>query len=316
MPKAKAKNCKIGRIGVLMGGSSSERKISLKSGQAVYQALKEQNPEVVPLDIRNNSLKKIKQAKISFAFIALHGKFGEDGTIQRILESLHIPYTGSGVIASSLCLDKIASRRIFEHHSIPVPKYDILNRKYRKRYIKELDLEFPIVVKPSTQGSSIGVTFVDKTWQLKQALILAFNYDDTIIIEKYIPGREITVGILEDRPLPVVEIVPKKRFFDFQAKYEEGKSDYVVPAKLPQRHYKKAQEIALLAHQALGCRVFSRVDMILNKGTPFVLEVNSIPGLTSRSLLPMAAQVEGISFGQLCLKIVQSSIKGYKDARA
>ncbi len=299
-----------------MGGSSSEREISLKSGRAVYQALKGQNPDVVPLDIRNNSSEEIKRAKISFAFIALHGKFGEDGTIQRILESLHIPYTGSGVIASSLCLDKVASRRVFKHHNIPVPKFDILNRKHRKKYLKQLDLEFPVVVKPSTQGSSIGVTFVDKTCQLKQALDFAFSYDKTIIIEKYIPGREITVGILEDRPLPVVEIVPKKRFFDFQAKYEKGKTDYVVPAKLPQKYYNKAQETALLAHQVLGCRAFSRVDMILSKGIPFVLEVNSIPGLTSRSLLPMAAQVEGISFGQLCLKIVHSTIKRYKERYA
>lgn len=300
---------KLGRIGVLMGGLSSEREISLKSGKAVYQALKQQGLNVIYLDIHNNSLNKIKQAKISVAFIALHGKFGEDGTVQRMLESLRIPYTGSGVIASELCLDKLASRQIFKHYNIPVPEYDVLNRKSWKKHLKELKLKFPVVVKPSSQGSSIGVSFVDKTDDLSGALRLAFKYGDAVIIEKYIKGREITVGILEEKPLPVVEIVPKKVFFDFQAKYEHGKSNYVVPAKLPRSYYNQAQQVGLLAHHALGCRTFSRVDMILSRGSPFVLEVNSIPGLTATSLLPMAAGAGGISFGQLCLKIIQSVFK-------
>ena len=300
---------KLGRIGVLMGGASSERKISLKSGRAVYQALKEQGLDVLAIDIGNNSLKKIKQAKISYAFIALHGKFGEDGTVQRVLESLNIPYTGSGVRASYLCLDKIASRRIFKHYDIPIPEYDILEHKSWRRRMRGLSLDFPVVVKPSSQGSSIGISFVDRPSKLTQALNLAFKYDDTIMVEEYIRGREITVGILEDEVLPVVEIVPKARFFDFQAKYEKGKSDYICPAKLPQRHYRKAQKLGLLAHNALGCRTFSRVDMILGRDAPFVLEVNSIPGLTSTSLLPMAAAARGISFKQLCLKIASAHKK-------
>ena len=303
------KRDKIGRIGVLMGGPSSEREISLKSGKAVYQALKEQGLDVVPLDIRNDSSKKIKRAKISCAFIALHGKFGEDGAIQRILESLRIPYTGSGVIASRLCLDKLASRRIFKQYNIPVPECDVLNRKSWQKRLKELTLKFPVVVKPSSQGSSIGVTFVDKIRNLNRAINIAFKYDDTVMIEKYIKGKEITVGILEERPLPVVEIFPKRRFFDFQAKYVKGKSDYVVPAKLPKASYNQAQRVGRLAHKALGCRTFSRIDMILSRGTPFVLEVNSIPGLTRMSLLPMAAGACGVDFAQLCLKIVQSALK-------
>lgn len=309
MLKVRAKKYKLGRIGVLMGGPSSERQISLKSGQAVYRALKEQGLDAVPLDIRNDPSKRIKKAGISIAFIALHGRFGEDGTIQRILESLHIPYTGSGTIASYLCLDKIASRRIFKNYNIPVPEYDILNRKSWKMYFKRLDFKFPVVVKPSSQGSSIGVSFVDRANKLEQALDYAFSYDETIIIEKYIEGREVTVGILEDKPLPVIEISPLRKFFDFQAKYEKGKSDYIVPARLPPASYSRIQRTGLLAHQALGCHTFSRVDMILNRGTPYVLEVNSIPGLTSTSLLPMAARAQGISFGQLCLKIIHSAIK-------
>jgi D-alanine-D-alanine ligase len=166
-----------------------------------------------------------------------------------------------------------------------------------------------VVVKPSSQGSSVGITFVERPAELNRAIGCAFKYDDKVIIEKYIAGREITVGILEEESLPVVEIVPKNEFFDFQAKYEKGKTDYLVPAKLPQKQYKRAQDIGLLAHQALGCRGFSRVDMILSQGTPFVLEVNSIPGLTSSSLLPMAARAKGISFPRLCLKIVHSAWK-------
>jgi D-alanine-D-alanine ligase len=306
---------KIGRIGVLMGGPSSERKISLKSGRAVYQALKEQGLDVVPLDIRNNSLRKIKRAGLSMAFIALHGKFGEDGTLQRELECLRIPYTGSGVEASSLCLDKVACRRILRESDIPVPEAFVLNRKSWKSDLKKPDFEFPVVVKPSSQGSSIGIGFVEKPAGLNPAVDNAFKYDDKVIIEKYITGREITVGILEEKSLPVVEIAPEKGFFDFQAKYEKGKTDYLVPAKLPQRQYKRAQDIGLLAHQALGCRGVSRVDMILSRGRPFVLEVNTIPGLTSSSLLPMAARAQGISFSRLCLKIVHSALKRKKGDR-
>jgi len=301
---------RFGRIGVLMGGSSSERKISLKSGREVYQALKKQGLDVIPLDIKSpNCLTTIKKAKISCAFIALHGRFGEDGAIQKILESLKVAYTGSGVAASYLCLDKIASRRIFTERNIPVPEYNILNRKSWQRRLKELSFSFPVVVKPSSEGSSVGISFVDKESKLRAAIEQAFRYGKAIIIEKYIKGREITVGILGQRTLPVVEIVPSRRFFDFQAKYEKGKSDYVVPAKITQRHYRNAQDLSLLAHRALGCAGFSRVDMILAKSGPVVLEVNSIPGLTSMSLLPMAARAAGINFNQLCLKIVQSALR-------
>jgi len=301
---------RFGRIGVLMGGPSNERDISLKSGRTVYQALKSQGLNVMPLDIKStNCLKKIKKARIKVAFIALHGKFGEDGTVQEILESLGIPYTGSGVIASYLCLNKIASRRIFKHNKIPSPEYNILHRRTWKECIENLKLKFPLVVKPSSEGSSIGVSFVHKSSELAKAIRLAFRYDDTIIIEKYIKGREITVGILKEKPLPIVEIIPKNKFFNFQAKYVKGKSDYIVPAKIPKTHYKRAQELGALAHKALGCQGFSRVDMILEKRGPVVLEVNSIPGLTSTSLLPMAASVCGLDFGRLCVEIIKLSYK-------
>lgn len=301
---------KFGKIGVLMGGSSSERKISLKSGKAVYQALKGQGLDVVALDIKStNCSEQIKRAKIKVAFIALHGEFGEDGTIQSILETLRISYTGSGVMASYLCLDKIVSKRIFKQRKIPVPEYDTLHRESQKLSFERSKLKSPLVVKPSTEGSSIGVSFVRRESQLKPAINLAFRYDDAIIIERYLEGREITVAILNERPLPIVEILPKKKFFDFQAKYTKGKSEYLVPAKMSQKDYARSQALGLLAHQTLGCRGFSRVDMILTETGPVVLEVNSIPGLTATSLLPLAASAVGLSFGELCVEIVKLALR-------
>lgn len=299
---------KVSRIGVLMGGPSSEREISLKSGKAVYQALKEEGLDVVALDIDASPQKQIEQAHISLAFIALHGKFGEDGTIQNILESLNIAYTGSRAISSFLCLDKMASREIFKKHELPVPQCQVLDKDNPRQSLEELSLKLPVVVKPLAEGSSIGITFVDNSKKLRPAIEEAFKYDASIIIESYIKGREITVGILNELPLPIVEIVPNVGFFDFQAKYEKGKTEYIVPAKLPSAAYAKAHRIALLAHKALGCKGFSRVDMILKEDTPFILEVNSIPGLTKTSLLPLAAQVQGINFRKLCLEIVRSAL--------
>ncbi len=303
-------NSKIGRVGVLMGGPSSERDISLKSGRAVYRALKRQGLDVVALDVGSRPENKIKRAGLKIAFIALHGRFGEDGKIQKILESLNIAYTGSRPIASFLCLDKLASRRMFEQLNLPVPEYEFLHRANYKQHLKALRLKCPLVVKPANEGSSIGVSFVNKVSGLVSAAELAFKYDQTVIIEKYIRGREITVGILNEQPLPVVEIVPKQRFFNFQAKYEKGQTKYFVPAEIAKPVYARAQEIALLAHKALGCRGFSRADMILKDDTPFILEINSIPGLTETSLLPLAAKASGISFEQLCLRIVRSAVNG------
>lgn len=297
-----------GRVGVLMGGPSSEREISLKSGWAVYQALTNEGLDAVPLEIDTDAEEKIKEADIDAAFIALHGKFGEDGTLQRILQDLQIPYTGSGIIASLLCFDKVASRRVFKHYNIPAPKYEVLQQAAWGRRIEKIDFSFPVVVKPSNQGSSVGITLVKECSTLAAAVENAFNYDDTVLVEEYITGREITVGILDDTPLPVVEIVPQNIFFDFQAKYEKGKTAYIVPARLSARTAQEARCTALLAHNSLGCRSFSRVDMILAGEKPVVLEVNSIPGLTAVSLLPMAARAEGIDFGQLCLRILQSCL--------
>ncbi|MFH1201351.1 MAG: D-alanine--D-alanine ligase [Candidatus Omnitrophota bacterium] len=309
--KALVKNL---RIAVLMGGRSSEREISLKSGRAVYQTLKDADCKVWPFDITEEDPDKIisglKEIDADLAFIAMHGSFGEDGTLQEILESAEIPYTGSGPRASRLAMDKIASRGVFKRQNIPVPGCLVFEDSlFSKIDLDELDfLGLPLVVKPAGAGSSIGVSFVMRKEELLPAVELAFSHGRRIIIEECLKGREITVGILSNEPLPVIEVVPKLEFFNFQAKYTPGLTDYIVPAKLDPRIAKNAQDIALLAHESLGCRTFSRVDMILKEDTPYVLEINTIPGFTQTSLLPKAAAFKNISFLDLCLKVISLSV--------
>lgn len=299
---------RIGKIAVLAGGPSSEKKISIKSGRAVYNALKFEGCDVKWLELGTGDIAKILRG-ISFdiAFIALHGRFGEDGTIQKILEGMSIPYTGSGATASRLALDKIASRRIFKKCGMPVPEYKVFDRRSAKPPEKFLRA---LVIKPQSEGSSIGLSLAKDKREFNKACQRAFKYGDKIIVEKFIKAREITVGILDNRPLPVVEVIPKRIFYDFHAKYKDRKTEYKVPASLPSRLYKKAQALGLAAHKALYCCDFSRVDMLLAEDDNiYVLEVNSIPGLTERSLLPKAASAVGINFGKLCLRLLQLAIK-------
>lgn len=301
----------LGRIGILMGGPSTERDISLKSGRAVYEALKQSNLDVVDIDIKSDNFDEnkelLKAHKIDCAFIAMHGRFGEDGQIQEILENLAIPYTGSGTMASSLAMDKIASRRILEAAAIKVPKYQILNRNsYQSSWRLDDKITFPLVVKPATHGSSIGLTVVDAAENLSKAIDLAFTFDKRIMIEEYIKGRELTVGILKNMVLPIIEIVPKNRFFDYAAKYQSGMTDYIIPAQLDAAVAKKIRFTAGQVHRLLGCHGCSRVDLILSEeNDPFILELNSIPGFTPTSLLPKAAKVAGIEFHQLCLELIK-----------
>lgn len=301
-----------GKIGVLMGGPSTEREISLKSGRTVYESLSQTGLKVTAIDIKTDDIEEnrhlIKAQGIDVAFIALHGRFGEDGQIQEILDNMEIPYTGSGALASRLAMDKIASRRIFEASGLHVPRYKAENRlSYHANWKAEHNgFALPLVVKPATHGSSIGLSIVDKEEYLDKSVALAFSFDERIIIEEYIMGREVTVGILDEEALPVIEIIPRKRFFDYEAKYQAGMTDYVVPAKLEDKIARDIQGQALSAHKLLGCYGCSRVDMILsNDNIPFVLEVNTIPGLTATSLLPKAAKVVGIDFSQLCIKLIQ-----------
>jgi D-alanine-D-alanine ligase len=293
-----------------MGGPSSEREISLKSGHAVYDSLKSAGLEVVAIDIRTDkkeeNINLIKSQGIDCAFLALHGRFGEDGQIQQLLDNLNIPYTGSGAEASRLAMDKIASRRVLEAGAIIVPRYLVLDKgSYLAGCSLAQGLKLPLVVKPASQGSSIGLSIVDRLDDLDRSIELAFSFDQRVLLEEYILGREMTVGILEGRALPVIEIVPKRRFFDYEAKYQPGMTEYIVPARLFATVARQIQESALAAHRLLGCFACSRVDIILNtQNVPYVLELNSIPGFAPTSLLPKAAKNAGIEFRELCLKLL------------
>ncbi len=303
---------KLGRIGVLMGGYSSEREISLKSGTAIAQALKNEGGDVVAVDITEKDEKKIAsritESGMDVAFIALHGRLGEDGAIQAILEGLNIPYTGSGVEASRLAINKTLAQSIFKSHGISVPAYVILERNANLSedfFVKELGNP-PWVVKPACEGSSIGISLVETIETLEKAIKTAESYGEKVLVERFIKGRELTVGILQEKPLPIVEICFSRTFFDFTAKYKQGFTEYLVPADLPGDITLKLQAEALKAHQALGCRDFSRVDIILAAdGGGYILEINTIPGFTSTSLLPKAAKAAGIEFNQLCLQLVE-----------
>lgn len=300
---------KFGKIGVLAGGPSSERDISLRSGTAVYNALLSEDLDTVFLDVKEDILGPARESRIDVAFITLHGRYGEDGTVQNMLEDAGIPYTGSGVSASRLALDKIASKEIFAEKNIPIPEYIVFEKD--KFDIKEAGkMTFPLVVKPQLEGSSIGLSIVKDKKFLQDAVSEAFRYGEKIILEKYISGRELTVGILDDKPLPVIEIVTRNNVYDYEAKYKDSATQYMVPARIDKKAYEEAKQLGISAHNALGCSSFSRVDMIMDTdGRIFVLEVNTIPGMTQRSLLPKAAEASGLRFNELCVKILENALK-------
>ncbi len=303
------------KVGVLMGGPSSEHAISLKSGRGVGDALTRRGWNVheilIPQELSPEQAQAhVRQAVQGFAidvvFIALHGPFGEDGTVQQTCEALRVAYTGSDVEASRLGMDKVASRRRFEEMGLIVPKWRLLPTSA----IGQLDehvhaLGFPLVVKPTNQGSSIGVSLVRHHGELQDAVELAARYDSRLLLEEFVRGRELTVGMLGDHPLPVVEIQPQHGFFDFTAKYTPGQTVYQAPAKLDTHIAMQVQRAGAIANRALGCRHVSRVDLIFDaRNQPVVLEVNTIPGLTPTSLLPKAAACVGISYDELCERMV------------
>lgn len=298
----------------MAGGPSNEREISLRSGKAVYSALLDEGLDAVLLEIKDDIQDCLKKNLMDVAFIALHGRFGEDGTVQRMLEEANIPYTGSDVKASALALDKIASKEAFIKNNIMIPSYIVFEKgKYSINDVQKIG--YPLVVKPQFEGSSIGLSIVREEGALAQALSLAFQYGDKIVLEEYITGRELTVGILEDKALPVVEIVTRNNIYDYEAKYKNTDTKYLVPAPIDKDSYDNASRIGLKAHNALGCRSFSRVDIIMDKsGKMFVLEVNTIPGMTQRSLLPKAAAAIGLRFNKLCVRILENTLSGKKES--
>jgi D-alanine-D-alanine ligase len=294
------------KIAVLMGGPSTERAVSLRSGAAVVNALTATGAKVVPIDVPET--KFVTPRDVDVVFIALHGTFGEDGTLQRMLEDSGIAYTGSGPEASACAFDKIAAKAKFIEAGVPTPKCEVFDRA-RCDLTRLAKLGFPLVVKPARQGSSVGVSIVQEEADLEEACQIAWKYDHHLLAEQFIAGRELTVGIFDRRALPVIEIRPKHDFFTYEAKYTQGQTDYLVPAPLDHSIEARVKAVALRAHDCLGCRDFSRVDLILNgKNQAFVLEVNTIPGFTETSLVPKAAQAAGIDFRDLCAQLVQMAL--------
>ncbi len=296
----------VGLVGVLLGGPSAEREISLKSGRAVSRALRESGYRVVEIGEAEGVAEGIAAHNPAVAFVALHGRFGEDGQVQRLLEEKDIPYTGSGVEASRRAMNKVESRRLFEAAGLPVPRARVCGPGPPPR---KSPFPYPVVVKPAREGSSIGLSLVGGPGEFQEAVDRAREHDSEILIEEYIPGRELTAGVLDDRPLPLVEIRPSSPFFDFEAKYVPGRSAFQVPARLPDRSSRRIQQLGLAAHRVLGCFSFSRADIILGPGgRPYLLEVNTIPGFTATSLLPQAAAAAGVDFAALCRRLLGAAL--------
>lgn len=299
------------KVGVVAGGISSERDVSLRSGQAVFNALKELGYNVVFIDAGIDLCEKIKIEKIDIAFLVLHGGWGENGAVQGMLEVMGIPYTGSGVLASALAMDKEASKKIFIYHDIPVPPFKVLSKKdYINSAFNLSSFSFPCVVKPAEEGSSIGVNIVKNEREFQDAIDEAFKFGKRVIIEKFIEGREIHIGVLGDKALGGVEVRPKKGFYSYEAKYTKGLTEYILPPEIDDALYEKLKDLGLRAHNALSCSGATRVDMIVDQqGNPYVLEVNTIPGMTETSLLPKIASLAGYDFKGLVKEILELSIK-------
>ncbi len=294
-------------VGVLMGGQSAERGVSLRTGAAILAALSRCGHRAIGIDAGRDLPQVLARRKVSVAFIALHGRGGEDGTVQGLLECLGIPYTGSGVLASALAMDKKQSKWVFHAHGLPTPEFEMLTRGVRGAW-PLARLAPPVVVKPICEGSSVGVSVVRDRGELSPALKTAFRYDSEALVETYVPGRDLTVGVLDDQALAVVEMRPRSGFYDYRDKYETGRTEYLVPAPLTARQTARTQDLALAAHRALGCRGASRVDFRLDeRGRPQLIEVNTIPGMTATSLLPKSAAAAGIGFDELVLRILTAA---------
>ncbi len=294
------------KIAVLMGGPSSERDVSLATGQGIAKALRSLGANVVEVDVRDENFQL--PGDTDLAFIALHGTFGEDGQIQQLLEERGIAYTGEGVEESRLAFDKIRSKEKFEQHGVRTPPWETIDANQHPR------MRPPIVVKAPRQGSTVGVYIVKNAEGIAPAIAGSAKYDRELLIEKFVSGRELTIGILGDQALPILEIIPKGGFYDFTNKYPflnpqaGGGAEHVCPAQIDEKKTAQIQELALRAFRALGLQVYGRIDVILSdSGEPFVLEVNTIPGMTEASLLPEAAAAAGISYVDLCARIIELS---------
>jgi D-alanine-D-alanine ligase len=303
------------KVAVLKGGRSLERGVSLRSGARVEDALERLGHEVVPLEADGELVKRLAAERPDVAFVAMHGPGGEDGTAQELLEILGIPFTGPGIAACVRCIDKVLTKHELRSVGIPTPDWFAFNETAFRELGAgdalgglEERLGFPLVVKPSRGGSALGIKFAENWFDVPEALVSAFSYDDRVLLERYVNGRELAVSVLDGEPLPIVEAIPREEdFFNFEARYEIGRTDYVCPADLPADETTRVQQLATQTYETLGCSGFARVDLMLGEAGPEVLEVNAIPGLTDTSLLPMAAETAGIEFSRLVERILASA---------
>jgi len=314
----------VSRVAVLKGGRSLERQVSLRSGARVEVALERLGHEVVPVDVGPNLVEVLQITAPDVAFVALHGRNGEDGTVQELLEILGVPYTGSGVLASIRCMDKVLTKHLLRDAGIPTPDFFAFNETaFRELGAAEAlpaieeRLAFPIVVKPAGGGSALGIKFAQTAADVPGALVAAFSYDQKVLLERHVKGRDLAVSVLEHEgsavALPIVEAVPRDEdFYDFEARYEIGRTAFVCPAELPSELAERAREIALGVYATLGCAGFARVDIMLEQesGELYVLEANSIPGLTETSLLPQAAEAAGIGLEELVGRVLDLALAG------
>jgi D-alanine-D-alanine ligase len=308
LPIDEALKNRLGRVGVLFGGQSAEREISLQSGTAVINALKEAGIDPVVIDVGENAISDIQAAKLDRAFIALHGPGGEDGRIQAVLEYLKIPYTGSDVQSSALAMDKLRSKQLWRGVGLPTPDFAVLQAHTDWAAVLD-NLGGEVMVKPAHEGSSIGMSRVQSATELQAAYQNAAQYDGSVLVERLITGGEYTVAILDGKALAPIKLETDHRFYDFDAKYIAEDTRYLCPCGLSEAKEKELRELALNAFSALGCRGWGRVDVMADSAQNFyLLEVNTVPGMTSHSLVPMAAKAEGLSFAQLVIAVLLASL--------
>jgi len=301
---------RFGKVAVLLGGRSAEREVSLKSGTLVLNALRARGVDAHAFDPAERGIEELMEGGFERAFIALHGRFGEDGTLQGALEWLGLPYTGSGVLGSALAMDKLRTKLVWQASGIPTPPWELLAPDADFKAVSAR-LGLPLMVKPVNEGSSIGMSKVRAAGHLEEAFALAVNYDRAVMAEKFINGAELTAGILGGEALPLIRLETPREFYDYEAKYQAEDTRYHVPCGLPPEREREIQALCLEAFGALGCSGWGRVDLMLDgAGEPWLLEVNTAPGMTDHSLVPMAARAAGLSYEDLCLRILEASHVG------
>lgn len=307
------------KIAVLYGGVSKEREVSISSSKGIMEALKQNGHDVIGIDFHPNQLDEIINLQVDIVFIGLHGKFGEDGSIQGLLDMLNIPYVGSGVMASALAMDKFKAKQLFQTENIPVAKgnkYRMTKQTNIETIIDDIHAHFtvPFVIKPNREGSTLGLTIVIEQAQTKAAIEKAIKSDEFILVEQFIKGKELTVPVMgkinEEQALPIIEIIPKNELYDYESKYAAGGSEHIIPARISEELTEKIKQYAITAHQVLGCETYSRADFLLSDdGIPYILEVNTLPGMTPTSLFPDSAKEAKISYAEMIENFIQLTVR-------